>query len=191
MRHRRRSLKLSRTSAHRQAMVRNLVTALFAHERIETTHAKARLLRPVAERMITLGKRGDLHARRRALRVIRDRDVATKVFTDLAERYRERNGGYTRVLRLRTRVGDAAPMSLVELVEGASAPKSEKKSEKKAEKKKARRTAEAEPKKKATRKPAASKPAARSATRRAAPAEPSGPKGGRRGRQTSRRKQAD
>jgi len=117
VRHRRRGGKLGRTSAHRLALVRNLVTALLEHERIETTHPKARELRRVADRMITLGKRGSLHARRRALRVIRSPEVAAKVFGDLAERFRDRPGGYTRVVKLRDRVGDAAPISLVELLD--------------------------------------------------------------------------
>ena len=117
MRHRRRGGKLGRTSAHRLALVRNLVTALLEHERIETTHPKARELRRVADRMITLGKRGSLHARRRALRVIRSPEVAAKVFGDLAERFRDRPGGYTRIVKLRDRVGDAAPISLVELLD--------------------------------------------------------------------------
>ena len=112
MRHRVRSRKLSRTSAHRKAMFRNMVTSLLEHERIETTDAKAKEVRRIAEQMITLGKRGGLHARRQALRVIRDRRVAAKVFDDLAERYRERPGGYTRVLKLRVRPGDAAAISL-------------------------------------------------------------------------------
>jgi large subunit ribosomal protein L17 len=108
--------------------LRNLVTSLLDHERIETTHAKARELRRVADRMITLGKRGSLHARRRALRVIRSPEVASKVFGDLAERFRDRPGGYTRVVKLRDRIGDAAPLSLVELVDrgeatGKAAPK--------------------------------------------------------------------
>ena len=120
MRHRARSRKLGRTSAHRKAMYRNMVTSLLEHERIETTDAKAKEVRRIAERMITLGKRGDLHARRRALRVIRSRDVTAKVFDDLAERYRERPGGYTRVLKLRNRIGDAAPLSLVELIDGGA-----------------------------------------------------------------------
>ena len=123
MRHRRRGGKLGRPSSHRLALVRNLVTALLEHERVETTHAKARELRRVADRMITLGKRGSLHARRRALRVIRSPEVAAKVFGDLAERFRERPGGYTRVVKLRDRVGDAAPLSLVELVDRADAAK--------------------------------------------------------------------
>jgi large subunit ribosomal protein L17 len=102
-------------------MVRNMVTSLLEHGRVETTDAKAKEVRRVAERMITLGKRGTLHARRNALRVIRDRDVAARVFSDLADRFRERPGGYTRVLKLRRRVGDAAPVSILELVEAAGA----------------------------------------------------------------------
>lgn len=97
--------------------MRNMVTSLLDHEVIETTDAKAKELRRVADRMITLGKRGDLHARRRALSVIRDKKVTAKVFDELADRFKERPGGYTRVLKTRRRVGDAAPMSLVELVD--------------------------------------------------------------------------
>jgi len=117
MRHRNAGRKLGRTSAHRTALLRNLVTSLLDHERIETTDAKAKELRRIADRMITLGKRGDLHARRQALRVVQSRDVTSKLFSTLADRYRERPGGYTRVLKLRTRVGDAAPLSMVELVD--------------------------------------------------------------------------
>ena len=117
MRHRARSRKLGRTPSHRLAMYRNMVTSLLDHERIETTDAKAKEVRRIAERMITLGKKGGLHNRRRALRIIREREVAAKVFDDLAERYRERQGGYTRILKLGNRVGDNAPMSIVELVE--------------------------------------------------------------------------
>jgi len=102
-------------------MYRNLVTSLLQHERVETTDAKAKGVRRIAERMITLGKRGDLHARRRALRVIRSRKVAAKVFDDLAERFRDRAGGYTRIVKLRNRAGDGAPISIIELVEGAAA----------------------------------------------------------------------
>lgn len=134
MRHRARARKLGRTSAHRLAMYRNLVTSLLRHEKIETTDARAKEVRRLADRMITLGKRGDLHAHRRALRVIREREVAAKVFGELAERYRTRPGGYTRVMKRRNRVGDAAALSIVQLVEpledAASAPsgKSRKKS---------------------------------------------------------------
>lgn len=117
MRHRKSGRKLGRSSSHRSAMFRNMVTSLLDHERIQTTDAKAKDLRRVAERMITLGKRGDLHARRQALRVIRSRSVTAKVFDDLAERFRDRPGGYTRVLKLGPRPGDAAPISIIELVD--------------------------------------------------------------------------
>ncbi|CAG0997053.1 50S ribosomal protein L17 [Myxococcaceae bacterium] len=127
MRHRNYGGKLGRTSAHRKALLRNLVTALLDHERIETTDAKARELKRVADRMITLGKRGDLHARRQALAVIRSREVTAKVFGDLAERFRARPGGYTRTLKVRVRPGDCAPLSIVELV-GAEAASGAKKS---------------------------------------------------------------
>ncbi len=117
MRHRKGGRKLGRSSSHRQAMLRNMVTSLLDHERIQTTDAKAKELRRVAERMITLGKRGDLHARRQALSFIRSKEVTGKVFDELADRYRERPGGYTRVIKVGNRVGDAAPVSIIELVE--------------------------------------------------------------------------
>jgi len=118
-------------------MYRNLVTSLLQHERVETTDAKAKEVRRLADRMITLGKRGDLHARRRALRVIRERDVTAKVFGELAERYRNRPGGYTRVLKTRVRVGDAASLSIVELVEALPDAADGKPASKKASTKKA------------------------------------------------------
>src|SRR5262245_28893448 len=121
MKHRMHTRHLARTSAHRKALLRNMVTSLLEHERIETTDAKAKELRRVADRMITLGKRGTLHARRRALRTIRSRVVAAKVFDSLAARYRDRAGGYTRVLKLRRRPGDAAPISIIELVDRETA----------------------------------------------------------------------
>lgn len=126
MRHRKQRGKLERTSSHRKALVRNQVTSLLDFEQIETTDAKAKVLRRVADRMITLGKRGTLHARRRALAVIRDRDVAAKLFDELAVRYATRPGGYTRVLKVRQRVGDAAPMSIVELVDRGVSPEPQK-----------------------------------------------------------------
>lgn len=116
MRHRKDHRKLGRTPSHRRAMLRNLVTSLLEHEEIRTTDAKAKEVRRVAERMITLGKRGTLHARRRALRVLRSRDVAAKLFEGLAERYADRPGGYTRVFKLGRRPGDNAPISIVQLV---------------------------------------------------------------------------
>ena len=191
MRHRRRGGKLGRTSSHRLALVRNLVTALLEHERVETTHAKARELRRMADRMITLGKRGSLHARRRALRVIRSPEVAAKVFGDLAERFRERPGGYTRVVKLRDRVGDAAPLSLVELVDRADAAKlagkekAGRKGAAKAEKGKGDKSRAAKPK---AEKPRARKPreggseaaAKRGGVRRKPEGAASKPRGGRR-----------
>ena len=119
MRHRKIGKKLNRTSAHRKALMRNMVTSLLDHERIETTDAKAKALRGVADRMITLGKRGDLHARRQALSFIRSNEVTAKLFDELAERFRNRPGGYTRVIKVGNRVGDAAPISIIELVEEA------------------------------------------------------------------------
>ena len=118
MRHRKGLKKLGRSSSHRQAMLRNMVTSLLDHERIQTTDAKAKVLRAVAERMITLGKRGDLHARRQALSFIRSKEVTGKLFDELADRYRERPGGYTRVMKLGQRRGDAASMSIIELLDG-------------------------------------------------------------------------
>jgi large subunit ribosomal protein L17 len=117
MNHRKNGRKLGRTGAHRKALFRNMVTSLLDHEQIRTTDAKAKELRGVAERMITLGKKGTLHARRRALRTIRSKEVTSKVFDELADRFRERPGGYTRVIRLGQRPGDAAPMAIIELVD--------------------------------------------------------------------------
>ena len=116
MRHRKKGRQLSRTRSHRKATLRNLATSLFRHERIETTTAKAKELRPFAERLITLARRGDVHARRLAATKIQDREVLGKLFDEIAPRYLERPGGYTRVLKLGNRKGDAAEMSLIELV---------------------------------------------------------------------------
>jgi large subunit ribosomal protein L17 len=143
-------------------MYRNLVTSLLDHERVETTDAKAKELRRLADRMITLGKRGDLHARRRAMRVIRVRGVAAKVFGVLAERYRTRPGGYTRVLKTRRRAGDAAGMSIVELVEPLEVAKPEKEAKKVASRKKG--AAKAAAKKKAAAQAGPEKAGAKKAT---------------------------
>jgi large subunit ribosomal protein L17 len=116
VRHRNKGKRLSRTSTHRRALLRNLATSLFLHERVETTTIKAKELRPFAERLITLARRGDVHARRIAGRKIQDRDVLGKLFDDIAPRYAARPGGYTRILKLGNRKGDAAEMSLIELV---------------------------------------------------------------------------
>jgi len=120
MRHRKKGRKLSRTAAHRRATLRNMATSLFRHERIETTTAKAKELRPFAERLITLAKRGDLHARRLAAQKIPDREVLGKLFGEIGPRFAERPGGYTRIMKLGTRRGDAAEMALIELVEKSS-----------------------------------------------------------------------
>jgi large subunit ribosomal protein L17 len=116
MRHGKTGRRLGRTSSHQQAMLRNMVTSLLEHERIVTTTPKAKELRKLADKMITLGKRGDLHARRQALAVIRSKKVVDKLFTKLKEEYMERNGGYTRIIRTGNRSGDAAPMAIIELV---------------------------------------------------------------------------
>ncbi len=129
MRHRRRGRKLGRNTSHRRALYRNLVTSLLEHERIETTEAKAKELRGIADRMITLGKKGDLHARRTALSYVRSKEVVGKLFSDISPRFAERNGGYTRLLRTRVRVGDAAQMVIVELVEKAKGESQEEKIE--------------------------------------------------------------
>ena len=116
MRHGKTGRKLGRTSAHREAMFRNMVTSLFEHERIVTTEQKAKELRPIAEKMITLAKRGDLHARRQALSYLRSKDVVAKLFDEIQEQYSDRNGGYTRIVKTGFRKGDAAAMAIIELV---------------------------------------------------------------------------
>ena len=116
MRHKKAGNRLSRTTSHRQAMVRNMVTSLLDHERIVTTTAKAKEVRKVADQMITLAKRGDLHARRQALAVVRDKDVVAKLFDKLRNEYMDRDGGYTRIIRTGNRLGDAADMAILELV---------------------------------------------------------------------------
>ncbi len=116
MRHRKAGRALSRTKEHRQAMMRNLVTSLLEHERVETTQAKAKELRQLAEKIITLAKRNDLHARRQALAVIRSKEVVAKLFSDLRERFQDRPGGYCRIIPKGWRLGDAAPISVIELL---------------------------------------------------------------------------
>ncbi len=116
MRHRKAGRKLGRTAAHRKAMLRNMVTSLLEHERIVTTVPKAKEARRMAEKMITLGKRGDLHARRQAMAYIRSKDIVAKLFDEISDQYADRQGGYTRIIRTGTRTGDAAPMAILELV---------------------------------------------------------------------------
>jgi len=140
MRHLKAGRKLNRSAAHRKALFRNLVTSLIEHEQVRTTDAKAKELRRVADRMITLGKRGSLHARRQAAAYIRSRTVVTKLFDEVASRFRTRPGGYTRVVKLGHRHGDAAPMSIIELTDRGEAVKAE------AERKRERRARRAEKK---------------------------------------------
>jgi large subunit ribosomal protein L17 len=127
MRHRKAGVKLNRTSSHRKAMFRNMVTSLFKHERIRTTDVKAKELRRLAENLITLAKRGDLHARRQALSIIREKDVVHKLFEEALERYGPVSGGYTRIVKLGRRPGDAAPISLIELLAPEKVTKKKKK----------------------------------------------------------------
>ena len=132
MRHRKAGLKLNRTSSHRKAMFRNMVTSLFKHERIRTTDVKAKELRRWAENLITLAKRGDLHARRQALSIIREKDVVHKLFAEAAEKYGTASGGYTRIVKLGRRPGDAAPISMIELISPEKVKKKKKKKKAKA-----------------------------------------------------------
>ncbi len=125
MRHQQSGRKLGRTAAHRKMLYRNLVTALFAHERIQTTVVKAKEARSVAERLITFAKRGDLHARRMAARKINDPAVLQKLFEEIGPRYAERPGGYTRIMRVDgARKGDGAELAILELVDSTARPKS-------------------------------------------------------------------
>lgn len=123
MRHRKAGFKLGRVTAHRWALFRNLLVALFRQERIMTTEAKAKAIRGLADHMITLAKRENLHARRQALSMVPDALVVKKLFDTLAARYGDRPGGYTRILRAGTRRGDGAPLVLLELVDRPEAPK--------------------------------------------------------------------
>ncbi len=116
MRHKKDGRQLGRNTGHRRALFRSLVTSLLDIERIETTEAKAKEISSIAEKMITLGKRDDLHARRQALAYIRTKEVVAKLFDDVAKRFNGRNGGYTRIIKTRNRLGDGAPMAMVELV---------------------------------------------------------------------------
>lgn len=125
MRHLNSGRKLNRTSAHRKALLRNLVTSLIEHEHVKTTDAKAKELRRVADRMVSLGKRGTLAARRRAASFIRKRAVVQKLFAEVAERFRDRPGGYTRIVKIGIRHGDAAPMSVIELTDRGESSRAE------------------------------------------------------------------
>ncbi len=134
MRHRRAGFKLGRVTAHRWALFRNLLVALFRHERIMTTEAKAKAIRGLADQMVTLAKRDNLHARRQVLAMVPDTEVVKKLFDTIAARFSDRNGGYTRIIRAGTRPGDRAPMVILELVDRPETPKEKTKKDTKAEK---------------------------------------------------------
>ena len=148
MRHQKAGKKLNRTGSHRNAMFRNMVTSLLIHGRIRTTDVKAKELRRWADRMITLAKRGDLHARRQALAVVRDKAVVHKLFEEATERFGQRAGGYTRVIKIGRRAGDAAPISLVEFVVTGEKKERKKKKAKAAKKGEVKKETRAEPKEK-------------------------------------------
>ena len=125
MRHRKAGVKLNRTSSHRDAMFRNMVTSLIKHDRIRTTDVKAKELRRWADKLVTLAKRGDLHARRQAMAIVREKAVVHKLFAEAAERFGHRNGGYTRIIKMGIRPGDTAKMALIEFVDPAPAKDAE------------------------------------------------------------------
>ena len=130
MRHRKAGRKLGRTTSHRRAMFRNMVTSLFKYEQVVTTDAKAKEIRPIAEKLITLAKRGDLHARRQALGFMKDKGTTHKLFGELKDRYMERQGGYLRIIKKGVRKGDAASISVVQLLQSEAGKKKRKKKEK-------------------------------------------------------------
>jgi len=165
MRHLKANKKLGMDSSHRKAVLRNMVTSLIEHERIKTTDTRAKELRRIADRMVTLGKRGDLHALRQTMEVIRVKSVATKLFEDIAPRYKDINGGYTRIIKVGHRHGDNAPLSIIEFTvqkqEEKKEPKKESKKEPKKEskkepKKEAKKEVKKEPKKSVVKKAKAS-----------------------------------
>jgi large subunit ribosomal protein L17 len=142
MRHQKKTIKLGRTAAHRKALLANQVCSLIEHERLKTTLAKAKAVRPLAEKMVTLGKRGSLHARRTALATLRQKEAVGKLFDDIAPRSTDRNGGYTRIVKLGQRKSDSAPMAFIEWVDAGQVVEEKTVGEKKAK----RKEAEAEPK---------------------------------------------
>jgi large subunit ribosomal protein L17 len=135
MRHQKKTIKLGRTAEHRRALLANQVCALIQHQRIKTTLAKAKAVRPLAERMVTLGKNGSIHARRRAFAVLRQKNAVKKLFDDIAQRSAERNGGYTRIVKLGARKSDSARMAFIEWVDAEHIAEEKPKREKKAKRK--------------------------------------------------------
>ena len=162
MRHRVAGRKLSRTSQHRDLMFRNMLVSLLMHERIRTTLPKAKEFRSLADKIITIGKKADLHARRRAFDLLRDRGAVKRLFEEIAPRFKDREGGYTRVYKMGWRLGDAAPLALVELTT-MSAPQKEKKSAVKKAKEVLKRVAPGRKKEKAKKGEKKEKPAKKAA----------------------------
>jgi large subunit ribosomal protein L17 len=179
MRHQKKTIKLGRTADHRRALLANQVCALIQHQRIKTTLAKAKAVRPLAERMVTLGKNGSIHSRRRALAVLRQKSVVKKLFDDIAQRSAERNGGYTRIVKLGPRKSDSARMAFIEWVDAEHIAEEKPKKEKKAK----REEPEVEPQqitpeaeKPAREEPKTEAPAPKEEEPTAAPAEEPKPK---------------
>jgi len=137
MRHQKKTIKLGRTAEHRKALLANQVCSLIEHQRIKTTLAKAKAVRPLAERMVTLGKNGSVHARRTALATLRQKKAVKKLFDDIAPRSTERNGGYTRIVKLGQRKSDSAPMAFIEWVDMVEVVEQKPAEEKKAKRKEA------------------------------------------------------
>ena len=135
MRHQKKTIKLGRTAEHRKALLANQVCSLIEHQRIKTTLAKAKAVRPLAEKMVTLGKRGSIHARRTALATLRQKNAVKKLFDDIAPRSTERNGGYTRIVKLGQRKSDSAPMAFIEWVDAAQIIEEKAADEKKSKRK--------------------------------------------------------
>ena len=163
MRHQKKTVKLGRTADHRKALLANQVCSLIAHQRIKTTLAKAKAVRPLAEQMVTLGKNGSIHCRRNALSILRHKDAVKKLFAEIAPRSAERNGGYTRIVRLGQRKSDSASMAFIEWVDAAvvveEKPAEEKKAKRKEpEAKPKKETKREEPKAKEKETPAAQEP---------------------------------
>ena len=176
MRHQKKTIKLGRTADHRRALLANQVCALIQHQRIKTTLAKAKAVRPLAERMVTLGKNGSIHARRRALAVLRQKNVVKKLFDDIAQRSAERNGGYTRIVKLGARKSDSARMAFIEWVDAEHMAEEKPKKEKAKRKEPEAKPQQAEPEQAAQEETKAEAPAPRHEEPTAPPIEEPKPK---------------
>ena len=177
MRHQKKTIKLGRTADHRRALLANQVCALIQHQRIKTTLAKAKAVRPLAERMVTLGKNGSIHARRRAMAVLRQKNIVKKLFDDIAQRSAERNGGYTRIVKLGARKSDSALMAFIEWVDAEHIAEEKPKKEKKPKHKEPEaKLQQAEPEQAAREETKAEAPAARDEEPTAPPTEEPKPK---------------